>query len=131
MGYNAIGNFTFDTLTGDPKYVQQRPELYQRPGVSGTGIFWGGIKGEPFVLTSGVGLASQAVGKLRSEQYTFLVGYFAYVEQFDLSLSNGGEFVVLNVETIASHALAACVGGELGGTATWWLAARWVLIHIL
>ena len=128
--YNAIGAFNFDMLSGQVSLAKQRPRIYQRGGVSGTGLFWDGRKGRPFGLRSGVALADRDTGIIRGQQYKELCGYLVdEIYQADQVAATYGQFAVLDVEVDAGEALLTTVGTALPG-ARFWLGARWVLIHI-
>lgn len=125
----SIAQFEFDELLGDPDLATQRPSLFQREGVSGSGGFWGGIRGRPFQLKSGIALYSRADANWVYEAYGRIKGLFGPVFQANVPLASRGEFFIQDVRRVEARELLTTVG-TLNPDAKFWLGAVWTLVHV-
>lgn len=128
---NAIGNFTFIALLGNPVPPKGQPQVIARPGVDGVGIWRSGKRGEPFKMVSQVDAPSMRVAR------NAMAAYVASIEQNPVALiqddydysSEGWKVVVLDVVQRQCHAIISAVGG-INPPSLAYLEAEWALVAV-
>ena len=133
MSVNAIGPYSFVTIDGGgmPQDIHQTVDVFQRPGVDGSGIFRDGVRGRPFVLRTGVDGIGRQFAFASFNNYTGLVG------ANPVSIISGGVFLgsisalfaVLDVRLLGIESVALALGGTTPGADTW-LTAEWSMLPI-
>lgn len=110
---NTIDNFHFLGMEGAPHLRQEELEIFERPGVDGSGVRKLGARGKPFEVRTTNYVASFTVAKELMDQYKALAGEDP-VEWIRQSVSEG-TFLVLAVRETARYAIFNALGGFDGG----------------
>ena len=128
MGYlaNAIGPYTFDNLRGTYQAQQTQVEVFQRPGVDGSGIRRLGVKGKPFTVTTERFETSRAYALQVTNFYYSLVGQDP-VDVVERGIAIGA-FQVLGIERVAIQPVTTVAGPTIVTNPTVNLVVTWTLL---
>jgi hypothetical protein len=128
---DAIGDYEFVRLEGNPEPPRENVAVVARPGVAGVGVWLTGRRGRPFTLRSFVDTAAAADVPSLFFQYQDLIGSDPVpLVLSGVEYSGEGWFVaVLDVRQARATALLGAVGG-LNPPSRGWLVAEWDLIAV-
>ncbi len=132
MLQQAIGQFAFLDLMGNPEPVKRQIGALARAGVNGHTIIDDGERGRPFQLVSRVDQADLAQGRATFRQYCTLLGadpVDLVWQDLDL-VTESYQVLVLDVAQRALHALAWGSVGGLHPPSLAWLECEWTLLAI-
>ena len=123
----AIGQFWFISLEGHPIGITEQPVVVERPGVNGSAMWRSGIRGEPFILRSGLDTVNLAFAELAYNLYRGIVG--TYKDLLWKGMPWTGPFTqvaVLKVTPVKIQAMIGGVGG-LNPPSQGWCECDWKL----
>ena len=126
---NAIGNFSFQSLSRPPEAPRQTVELESRSGVDDVAVWRTGIRRDPFAVVSVVDVATQAAGDILYRTYEGLVGGDPVTLVWAGVTIAAARYVVLEVRLLENHKLLLGAGGLNGGSVL--LRAEWTLQPVI
>jgi hypothetical protein len=122
---NSIGAYSFADLVGAIARRQQQIEIFERPGITGSGLRTLGSRGKPFTLKAVAYVADLAAAKTLFEGYIALPGTATQAVTRDGV--NHGNYFVLEVEEISTIQVLNVTGNVTAGS-TVCLTTNWKLL---
>lgn len=135
MGYNAIGNYQFTRIEGEPLVIARQGSLLSRPGVDGVGAVRTGRRGQPFTLRTAVDqpslwAASQTFAEYQQLKWGDPVEIV--IDSVDY-LQFGARYLVMEVQPLRKIPTFGAVGVlwySFAGVGGAYLEAEWQLCPI-